>query len=1019
MKLRRHYYIGVLLLCACCWHMTGMQTPVYAQMTSVVNSTADDVDSFPWDDPDTPDIDESIDGICKDNQGRCTLRAALEEAAARDEAANITFSVSGIIAVRTNGQLTDTFGPPSGSKIVGNGLVTIAGSGTFSFLMGLQDNTTIQGMNFYDATEALLVGGTGNLIGGNMNQDQDNTFNNMTQAAIDLIGDNNVVKGNFIGTDVNGSTGGNQFGIFLPNSSLNTIGGGQPGEGNVISGNHIGIGLAGDSIDGHLTVGKNVIIGNFIGTNKEGTQAIPNDFGIEVLYNHNVMIGGLLPQERNIISGNKAAGITLGINADTVNIWGNYIGTDVTGAIGVPNQVGIQLGPGSRNSRVYNNLISSNKLEGIEITGYEQMGIVSRDHIITGNNIVLNQRAGILISYNAIDNIIGSSLTNTLPANEIHYNGVTLGGGGIFITGYAGLGIPHGNTFRKNDFLDNSPRGIIFSRPPDVQAGIRAPVLRVYTVYGDGTALLQGTHHRPGSLIDVYSAGAVIGPTFQGRTWLASGYVDGNGDFAITMDSCTCSRLIATATDVAGNTSEFSRSFATRPGVLTPSHNSGANAQSVPVGTSGATNSLYPGATSQAYTWIGPTNIPGAHPSSASGSYISVDTLVSGVGYWIKFDSQGSDSLTGIIKTEDTVAVTAGWNLIGSISDHVSVSEIASIPGALVTSQFFGYTTSYQVADSILPGKSYWVKVNQSGSLILASPDGPPLDSLTLIAIVPDTAMPPPPPPEVLGNTTTAQLNLNSGWNMSSVPVIVSDFQTTSLFPGVTTNVFAYLNGSYAAQSTLANGLGYWVKYGSASMVSMTGATISSDTFDVALGWNLVGSISNPVLVSSIASIPGGLVTSPFFEYNLSYTSADTIQPGKAYWVKTTGSGKLILSSSGNTPSSNRIKLVSIDDLPPSPPDGAARVSDNSIPTEFALGQNYPNPFNPVTVIQYAVPSTQYVSLKVYNVLGQEVAVLVNGVNTPGVYSATWDASKVTSGVYYYRLAAGSFTSVKKMLLAK
>jgi hypothetical protein len=268
------------------------------------------------------------------------------------------------------------------------------------------------------------------------------------------------------------------------------------------------------------------------------------------------------------------------------------------------------------------------------------------------------------------------------------------------------------------------------------------------------------------------------------------------------------------------------------------------------------------------------------------------------------------------------------------------------------------------------------------------------------------------------------QVSLNQGWNMVSVPVIVPDFHTTTLFPGTTTSVFAYLGGSYSAQSILANRLGYWVKYGGSSVVTMTGDPISPDTIHCTLGWNLIGSISYPVLVSSIASIPGGLVTSPFFEYNLSYTSADTIQPGKAYWVKLSSAGSLILSASGNTPSSNRIKLVSIDDLPPSPPDGVTGVSDNSVPTEFALGQNYPNPFNPVTIIRYQIPSVGAihelpVQLKMYDVLGREIATLVDGMQSPGYKSIQWDASRFTSGIYFYKLQAGQFSAIKKLVLLK
>jgi hypothetical protein len=90
-----------------------------------------------------------------------------------------------------------------------------------------------------------------------------------------------------------------------------------------------------------------------------------------------------------------------------------------------------------------------------------------------------------------------------------------------------------------------------------------------------------------------------------------------------------------------------------------------------------------------------------------------------------------------------------------------------------------------------------------------------------------------------------------------------------------------------------------------------------------------------------------------------------------------------------------------------------------SVPGTFRLFQNYPNPFNPTTTIQYSVPSSQYVSLKIYDVLGREVASLVDGTRQPGTYTVTWDASGFSSGVYFYRLMAGSFVGTKKLVLVR
>ena len=91
----------------------------------------------------------------------------------------------------------------------------------------------------------------------------------------------------------------------------------------------------------------------------------------------------------------------------------------------------------------------------------------------------------------------------------------------------------------------------------------------------------------------------------------------------------------------------------------------------------------------------------------------------------------------------------------------------------------------------------------------------------------------------------------------------------------------------------------------------------------------------------------------------------------------------------------------------------------NLIPTEFVLEQNYPNLFNPSTTIRFAIPSQQMVKLTIFNVLGQQVATLVNEKLTPGEYSFSFDASNLVSGMYFYRIEAGSFQEIRRMMLLK
>jgi hypothetical protein len=88
-------------------------------------------------------------------------------------------------------------------------------------------------------------------------------------------------------------------------------------------------------------------------------------------------------------------------------------------------------------------------------------------------------------------------------------------------------------------------------------------------------------------------------------------------------------------------------------------------------------------------------------------------------------------------------------------------------------------------------------------------------------------------------------------------------------------------------------------------------------------------------------------------------------------------------------------------------------------PKDYVLQQNYPNPFNPSTTISYQLPVRDHVSLKVFDLLGREVRTLVNEVQEPGYKSLQFNATGLTSGIYFYRLQAGSFSASKKFLLLR
>ncbi len=108
-----------------------------------------------------------------------------------------------------------------------------------------------------------------------------------------------------------------------------------------------------------------------------------------------------------------------------------------------------------------------------------------------------------------------------------------------------------------------------------------------------------------------------------------------------------------------------------------------------------------------------------------------------------------------------------------------------------------------------------------------------------------------------------------------------------------------------------------------------------------------------------------------------------------------------------------------VDDFKANASGRAVGVDDEQLPMEFNLAQNYPNPFNPTTNIKLVLPEAVDVNLAVYNLTGQKVATLKNENMKAGYHTINFDASRLSSGVYFYKVEAGSFKSVKKMTLLK
>ena len=163
-----------------------------------------------------------------------------------------------------------------------------------------------------------------------------------------------------------------------------------------------------------------------------------------------------------------------------------------------------------------------------------------------------------------------------------------------------------------------------------------------------------------------------------------------------------------------------------------------------------------------------------------------------------------------------------------------------------------------------------------------------------------------------------------------------------------------------------------------------------------------VAAMTTTVALLSFSATDSGWI---YYQYNI----GSMVTPGSNIYI---GFRQWVLNAL-NDGASFSLDLVSVT--------GPVGVSNNNneIPDAYSLSQNYPNPFNPSTVIGYSIPEAGYVKLAVYDALGREMAVPVNEFKPAGKYNVTFDASGLSSGVYFYRLSSGTFTETKRMTLLR
>ncbi|MBI5216799.1 MAG: carboxypeptidase regulatory-like domain-containing protein [Ignavibacteriae bacterium] len=344
------------------------------------------------------------------------------------------------------------------------------------------------------------------------------------------------------------------------------------------------------------------------------------------------------------------------------------------------------------------------------------------------------------------------------------------------------------------------------------------------------------------------------------------------------------------------------------------------------------------------------------HFTSVAG-YQSTETLVNGNGYWMKFPLTAIMQVSGTERNDETVSLSEGWNLIGSVSHPVATTSLVTSPEGILSGNIWEYQRGYQPSQYIQPGKGYWVYSSASGTVTMNGVSGA---------------------PKSFGTSMSSFAKLNS------LTFRDADGNTGTLYFG------SSLNNVDAMMPPVPPGDAFDVRFASQRFAEVHSSKLTS-TKEFAINLN---ALKAPVSI----------------EWNIP-------EAGFRYSLKNEH-GKTIATSNGN-------KKVVVNNVRGGTTRFVLGVQGQATPKEFSLHQNYPNPFNPTTNFEFRIANFGLVTLKVYNLLGQEVATLLNNREMEaGEFSVPFDASHLTSGIYFYRVtvtekSGQEFSAVKKMTLIK
>jgi len=422
----------------------------------VVNSTDNSPDYIPG------------NGACDviGSSTKCTLRAAIEESNASSGYQVILFDIPttdpGYVASTTSFRIS-----PTGTLPFIEDAVLIDGySQTGASRNTAQPGTSLNTVIKIELHGGLIVSGStsGLELRAGSSTIRGIAIGQFSGSVVVVSSGANHIEGSFLGTDVRGAVGiGNSSaGISLipgSTSTANVIGGRHPSQANLISGNQIGISIIGATTSGVI------IEGNFIGTDISGATAIPNlDVGLSIANGAtSVTVGGATSAARNVISGNGQHGIRLvGIDDETIKVFGNYIGISVAGTAVLPNgQNGISVNSSSQitiggSTPAHGNVISGNGWSGVSISGTTTGPNSLWNNTIgaspDGTAALPNGDAGVLIKDGAHDTAVGGVSTT---GNLIAFNG----GDGVRVLSSSAASST-GNWISYNSIHSNTGLGI-------------------------------------------------------------------------------------------------------------------------------------------------------------------------------------------------------------------------------------------------------------------------------------------------------------------------------------------------------------------------------------------------------------------------------------------------------------------------------------------------------------------------------------------------------------------------------